>query len=53
MIRSCDDIKTMDEYKEFHIIWSNTLYMGLNETARMIVLEDDSIVPYKKYCLLK
>ncbi len=36
MIKSCEDIKTMNEFDSFHAYFVNTTNVGLVETARLI-----------------
>lgn len=36
MIKFCEDIQTMDEFKEFCLFHRKTIYMGLIETVTMI-----------------
>ena len=36
MIRSCNDVTTLDEFEEFIKLRLNTVQMGLVETARIL-----------------
>lgn len=44
MIRSCEDIKTMDEFQKFSNLFLNTRNVGLEETARLIIWSEHAIM---------
>ncbi len=49
MIRSCEDVKTTDDFQEFCNVLFNTYDMGLNETADTICWEDPNIISPKAF----
>lgn len=44
MIKSCEDIKTLDEFEELLNFRANALRMGLDETARMMCWDAGNLV---------
>lgn len=44
MIRSCEDVKTDDQYNEFFNVLFNTNGMGLRETVQMLCWRDPSVI---------
>lgn len=44
MIKSCEDVKTHDQYSEFFNTLFNTNNMGLRETVQMLCWRDPSII---------
>ncbi|KKM05713.1 hypothetical protein LCGC14_1751220 [marine sediment metagenome] len=44
MIKSCEDVKTTDEYSEFSNTLFNTNEMGLRETVQMLCWKDPNII---------
>ncbi|KKM69943.1 hypothetical protein LCGC14_1445690 [marine sediment metagenome] len=44
MIKSCESIKTLDEFEELMESRANALRMGLEETARMVCWDERNLV---------
>jgi len=44
MIKSCENIKTEDEFNIFCDIWYNTYAMGLQETADVMSWDENYII---------
>ncbi|KKM69942.1 hypothetical protein LCGC14_1445680 [marine sediment metagenome] len=47
MIKSCEDVKTMAEFHRFCSIYFNTIKIGLNETARLVIWNNNTVVDPK------
>lgn len=47
MIKSCEDIETVKEFREFSNLFFNTKRVGLEETARLITWSECYIVDLK------
>ncbi|KKM05716.1 hypothetical protein LCGC14_1751250 [marine sediment metagenome] len=44
MIRSCEDVKTLDEFAEWITFRANVLRMGLDETAEMLCWDSGNLI---------
>ncbi len=44
MIRSCEDVETLEEFEELMEFRANALRMGLEETARMVCWDTGNLV---------
>lgn len=44
MIKSCEDVETLDDFEELMEFRANALRMGLEETARMVCWDAGNLV---------
>ncbi|KKM05714.1 hypothetical protein LCGC14_1751230 [marine sediment metagenome] len=47
MIKSCEDVKTMDDFQSFSNVYFNTKTIGLHETARLVIWSRGAIISSK------
>lgn len=52
MIRSCNDIKTLNDFYEFSRSWRNACEMGLEETTNIISWSEITLINPELFSIL-